>query len=74
MALICPLYVKDGGVFDCEDRRVAAFKEISSPEELNQLKPEDEEADKVVIDLLDWQVCAVITSYIMEYCYLHLNI
>uniref|UniRef100_A0A2N9GEW4 3-dehydroquinate synthase n=2 Tax=Fagus sylvatica TaxID=28930 RepID=A0A2N9GEW4_FAGSY len=56
IALICPLYVEEGGIFDSENRRVATVFEVSKPQELLQIKPEIGEAENVVIDLLDWQV------------------
>ncbi|KAJ4707485.1 3-dehydroquinate synthase [Melia azedarach] len=42
IALIDPLFIKEG--------------EVSTPKELQKLQPADEEAENVVIDLLDWQV------------------
>ncbi|KAL4653736.1 hypothetical protein ACB092_01G327000 [Castanea dentata] len=55
IALICPLYVEEGGIFDNENRRVATIFEISNPQELLQLKPAKGEGENVVINLLDWQ-------------------
>lgn len=39
IALICPLYVEEGGIFDKENRKVATIFEISNPQELLQLNP-----------------------------------
>ena len=39
IALLCPLYVEEGGIFDNENRRVATIFEVSNPKELLQLKP-----------------------------------
>ncbi|KAF9625401.1 hypothetical protein IFM89_022386 [Coptis chinensis] len=55
IATICPLFVEDGGLFDVENRRIAWFYEISSPEELNKLQVVDEEVKNIVVDLLDRQ-------------------
>ena len=62
IALICPLYVEEEGIFDSENRRVASIFEVSNPQELLQIKPEIGEAENVVIDLLDWQVCLLLTA------------
>ncbi|KAL0014110.1 hypothetical protein SO802_001179 [Lithocarpus litseifolius] len=56
IALICPLYLEEGGIFDNENRRVATIFEVSNPQELLQLKPAKGEEENVVINLLDWQV------------------
>lgn len=56
IALINPLFIENGELHDSEDRRVATFTEISSPEQLELLQPKDEQPDNVIIDLLDWQV------------------
>ncbi|KAK9272850.1 hypothetical protein L1049_003228 [Liquidambar formosana] len=55
-ALICPLFIEEGELFDSEKRRVATISEVSSPEDLQQLQPADEQAENVIINLLDWQV------------------
>lgn len=62
IALICPLYVEEGGIFDNENRRVATIFEVSNPQELLQLKPAKGEEENVVINLLDWQVCLLLTA------------
>ncbi|EYU34096.1 hypothetical protein ABFS82_08G021300 [Erythranthe guttata] len=56
IALLYPLFIEEGGLFDGEHKKIAAFFEISSPEQLEKLQPLDELADNVVINLLDWQV------------------
>ncbi|XP_031109810.1 uncharacterized protein LOC116013975 isoform X2 [Ipomoea triloba] len=55
-ALIWPLFIEEGGVFDHEQKRVAAFAEISSPQQLEHFQQMDELADNVIVNLLDWQV------------------
>ncbi|GFY84930.1 hypothetical protein Acr_03g0017040 [Actinidia rufa] len=55
MALIYPLFIEEGELFDSERRRVATFFEISCPEQLEQLQPKDEQAENVIVNLLDWQ-------------------
>ncbi|KAK9271896.1 hypothetical protein L1049_002261 [Liquidambar formosana] len=54
-ALICPLFIEEGELFDSEKRRVATISEVSSTEDLQQLQPADEQAENVIINLLDWQ-------------------
>ena len=54
--MIDPLLMKEGGIFDSENTRVATVFEVSSPEELEQLQPENGVGENVVVDLLDWQV------------------
>ncbi|XP_052189236.1 uncharacterized protein LOC127799335 [Diospyros lotus] len=49
MALIHPLFIEKGELFDSKDRRVATFFEISSPEQLEQLHPEDKQAENVIV-------------------------
>ncbi|TXG59166.1 hypothetical protein EZV62_016995 [Acer yangbiense] len=56
MALLDPLFIKEGEVFDIVERRVATIFEVSTPKELQQLKPADEQAENIVIDLLNWQI------------------
>lgn len=51
-----PLFVEDGEIVDNEKKRVATFFEISSPQQLEQLQAIDDQAENVVINLLDWQV------------------
>ncbi|KAM5581445.1 hypothetical protein ABKV19_010590 [Rosa sericea] len=56
IALIDPLLIKEGGIFDCQNTRVATVVEVSNPKELEELQPENGVAENVVVDLLDWQV------------------
>lgn len=56
MALIHPLLIQEGGIFDSDNKRVATILEVSNPKELEQLQPENGVAENVVVDLLDWQV------------------
>lgn len=58
IALIYPLFIEEGRLIDHdhENQRVAAFVEISSPQQLEQFQISEEQADKVVVNLLDWQV------------------
>lgn len=66
IALICPLFIKEGELFDNHDRRVATFSEISSPQQLKQFQPEVGLPENVIIDLLDWQVCTSISALALE--------
>ncbi|KAL0350912.1 UNVERIFIED_CONTAM: 3-dehydroquinate synthase [Sesamum radiatum] len=56
IALLSPLFIEDGGVFDGEHIKVANIFEISSPEELEKLQLLTEQIENVVVNLLDWQV------------------
>ncbi|RWR93084.1 3-dehydroquinate synthase [Cinnamomum micranthum f. kanehirae] len=56
IALMYPLFVEDGEIVDNEKKRVATFFEISSPQQLEQLQPIDDQAENLVINLVDWQV------------------
>ncbi|KAK3227575.1 hypothetical protein Dsin_007437 [Dipteronia sinensis] len=56
MALIDPLFIKGGEVFNGVERRVATIFEVSTPQELQQLQPADEQAENIVIDLQNWQI------------------
>ncbi|PHT50206.1 hypothetical protein CQW23_09953 [Capsicum baccatum] len=55
IALIYPLFIEEGRLIDHDNQRVAAFAEISSPQQLEQFQISEELADKVVVNLLDWQ-------------------
>ncbi|KAM5551525.1 hypothetical protein ABKV19_026391 [Rosa sericea] len=55
IALIDPLLIKERGIFDSENTRVATVVEVSNPKELEELQPENGVAENVVVDLLDWQ-------------------
>lgn len=57
IAMINPLFIKEGEVLDSGSNRVATIFQVSTPEELQQLQPENARAENIVIDLLDWQVC-----------------
>lgn len=55
IARINPLFVKDGEIYDVDDQIVATISSISSPQELKQFQPSDEQPDNVIVNLLDWQ-------------------
>jgi len=59
IAVICPLFVNGGEVLDEQNKRVATIFDVSNPEELEGLRPEDEHAESIVVNLLDWQVCSL---------------
>ncbi|KAL3525952.1 hypothetical protein ACH5RR_014324 [Cinchona calisaya] len=56
IAFICPLFIEGGEIFDGENKRIAMFSDISSPDQLEKLQPSDNLADIIVVNLLDWQV------------------
>ncbi|KAF3444769.1 hypothetical protein FNV43_RR14462 [Rhamnella rubrinervis] len=56
LALIHPLYIEEGGIFDNENIRVGTILEVSDPQGLEQLLPASGLAENVVVNLLDWQV------------------
>ncbi|KAG8637893.1 hypothetical protein MANES_15G177000v8 [Manihot esculenta] len=56
IAMINPLFIKEGEVLDSGSNRVATIFQVSTPEELQQLQPENARAENIVIDLLDWQI------------------
>ncbi|KAJ4823917.1 hypothetical protein Tsubulata_009748 [Turnera subulata] len=56
IAFIYPLFVEGGEVVDRDNKRVATIFEVSTPQELLQLLPEDAKAENFILDLLDWQV------------------
>ncbi|MBA0791462.1 hypothetical protein Gohar_016040 [Gossypium harknessii] len=56
IALIDPLFIKEGEIFDNAGERVATIFQVSTPSELKKLHPEAHHVGNVVIDLLDWQV------------------
>ncbi|KAJ9683641.1 hypothetical protein PVL29_019282 [Vitis rotundifolia] len=56
IALIHPLFIEEGKLFDSEGRGVATFYDVTSPQQLQLPQPEDKQADNVIINLLDWQV------------------
>ncbi|KAH1076044.1 hypothetical protein GLYMA_19G020800v4 [Glycine max] len=55
IAVICPLFVNEGEVLDGQNKRVATIFDVSTPEELEELRPENEQAENIVVNLLDWQ-------------------
>ncbi|PIN01194.1 3-dehydroquinate synthase II [Handroanthus impetiginosus] len=56
IALLSPLFIEEEGLFDGGHMKVATFFEISSPQELEKLQLSNEQAENVVVNLLDWQV------------------
>ncbi|CAB4275054.1 unnamed protein product [Prunus armeniaca] len=56
IALIHPLFIQEGAIFDGENRSVATILEVSNPQELEQLQLDKGLGENVVVDLLDWQV------------------
>ncbi|XP_021905453.1 uncharacterized protein LOC110820308 isoform X2 [Carica papaya] len=56
IALVNCLFIKDGEVLDIANKRVATVFEVSAPEELHRLQPENVPTANIVINLLDWQV------------------
>lgn len=66
-----PLFVEDGEIVDNEKKRVATFFEISSPQQLEQLQAIDDQAENVVINLLDWQVFTFIKGICLIYIYIY---
>lgn len=56
MALLSPLFVEEGGIFDGEHIKVATLFEVSSSAQLKNLQLLSDKADNIVVDLLDWQV------------------
>ncbi|KAK7266355.1 hypothetical protein RIF29_18999 [Crotalaria pallida] len=56
VAVICPLFVDEGEILDGQNNRVATIFDVSSPDELERLRPEDAQAENIVINFLDWQV------------------
>ncbi|EXB94290.1 3-dehydroquinate synthase [Morus notabilis] len=56
IAVISPLYLEEGGIFDGENKRIGSIFGISNNQELELLQPEKGLGENVVVDLLDWQV------------------
>lgn len=73
IALIYPLFIEEGRLIDHEHQRVAAFAEISSPQQLEQFQISEEQPDKVVVNLLDWQVCTFSFTYYLLFFFQKLN-
>ncbi|MED6205601.1 hypothetical protein PIB30_019162 [Stylosanthes scabra] len=56
IGVICPLFVGEGEIVDEQGKRVASVFDVSTPEELERLRPDDEQSENIVVNLLDWQV------------------
>ncbi|MED6206753.1 hypothetical protein PIB30_029728 [Stylosanthes scabra] len=56
IGVICPLFVGEGEILDGQGKRVASVFDVSNPEELESLRPDDEQSENIVVNLLDWQV------------------
>lgn len=56
IAVICPLFVSEGEILDEQNKKVAKIFDVLTPEDLEGLRPEDEQAENIVVNLLDWQV------------------
>lgn len=56
MALLIPLFVEEGGLFDERHTKVATIYEVSSPSQLENLQPLNDQTENIVVNLLDWQV------------------
>lgn len=54
--MINPLFVEEGDILDVEKERVAMVRKVVSPEDVQKLQLESEQAQIVVIDFADWQV------------------
>lgn len=50
------LFTDEKKVSDGAGKVVAGVFEVSTPEELQRLKIEDEQLENIVLDLLDWKV------------------
>ena len=68
IAVINPIYIEEGGIFNKEKRRVGSVFKISNPGELElfRVQPENGLAENVVVDLLDWQVPLKSQSLVLE--------
>ncbi|GAU47553.1 hypothetical protein TSUD_284200, partial [Trifolium subterraneum] len=56
IAVISPLFASEKEILDAENKRVATIFDVSTPEELERIRPEDAQAPNIVVNLLDWQV------------------
>lgn len=56
MALLHPLFVEEGGLFDEKHVKIATLFEVSSPAQLENLHPLSDQEENMVVNLLDWQV------------------
>lgn len=57
MARIKPLYLESGQFLDTENKQVAVFGQVASGEQLDYLPSLMSNAEIVVMNALDWQVC-----------------
>ncbi|KAL8097827.1 uncharacterized protein LOC141687148 isoform X2 [Apium graveolens] len=55
IARINPLFLKDRNIYNVDDQLVATVSSISTPEELKQFQPTDQQPDNIIVNLLDWQ-------------------
>ncbi|KAF8087762.1 hypothetical protein N665_0568s0023 [Sinapis alba] len=55
VALVDALFIDEKQVTDGTGKAVAAVFEVSTPEELQKLKIENEQTDNIVLGLLDWK-------------------
>ncbi|KAJ3673782.1 hypothetical protein LUZ60_005774 [Juncus effusus] len=57
MAMINPLFLEGSDITDGKNQRVGKFYEVSSPQDLESLKPDEMEVNNTVINFnSDWQV------------------
>lgn len=56
VALMDTLFIEEKQVIDGTGNVVASVFEVSTPEELQKLKIENEHTENVVLDFLDWKV------------------
>lgn len=58
IALTRPLFVDGSEIFNEEDKLLASIYDVSSPQQLEKLQPDDDDLDTVVINFSgEWQVC-----------------
>ncbi|KAK1301315.1 hypothetical protein QJS10_CPB12g01325 [Acorus calamus] len=58
IALIHPLFVEGSEILDSENKRVANLCEVSSPEQLELIQPDERQAECLVLSLSgEWQSC-----------------
>lgn len=70
MALLHPLFVEEGGLFDEKHVKIATLFEVSSPAQLENLQPLSDQEENMVVNLLDWQVLQISFSFV---CFFFLN-
>lgn len=69
LALINPLFVEEGFIFDSEKREIATISHVSTPEEVLKIQSEDGcPAQHLVVDLLDWQVFDRFNYKVYHHC------